>query len=155
MAGVILVLVLAFGYQGVVMISQRTAQAQQLAFEQQLISNIATISHEYGSVKKLDLNIPGKVSKVCFVDLTTYANSFTAGQDQENQAITAALQGFDKNNPEKGPLYNIFLFSDTFQTLYADVVKTTGCFTPTNGKLALKLTGMGDGTEIAYWNVAS
>ena len=136
-----------FGKQGFI---YKTEQISLIRFETEISNAIRTISSDYASVKKLELNVPSKFTEVCLIDTR---------QPAENTGICT------RNNPDFNPIIcdawttqgnkqNVFLvpmaeIPITVSTLEIE----TGyiCLPVKQGKITLRLEGLGDRTKVSEW----
>jgi len=159
-AAVLAVSIMLYGYRMIKGFGQRTEQIGLVRFKTDLESEIRQIASDYGSVKKVELTLPSKYIKVCFIDSTiTYETNPEVINNSEICKI-------EPGNPNFNPLgcdawrsgtQNIFLVP------WADFVIKTGkikvdpegdyalCIPTINNRITLRLEGLGDRTKIEKW----
>lgn len=158
---VIIALVFLYGYSAIRSFVTRTDQVTAIQFKTRIESNIEAAASDYGSVKKLELEVPPGYEEVCFVDtaraqlkldeLDEYPimkDSVESGRDANVFLITAGDVGQD-----------YYVGHMTVDALtgsgYGDLLEGAGdymlCITPANGKIYLRLEGKGDHTFVGEW----
>ena len=146
-------MIFLYGYRAIRDFTQRTDEVTLVKFQTELQSAVRTISSDYGSVKRLELSIPSKYSKVCFVDYAKF---------NQGSAICTRISGReDEFNPLicdawKDQTQNVFLvpFADIpIKTNNLEVSGSEGfmCRTAQNGRIAVRLEGRGDRALIDEW----
>ncbi len=151
-------LILFYGYRAIKGIQCRAEEISLVRFEENLRAKIETLSSQYDSVRIEELDVPlgsclPAVEKVCFADETKAIQP--SGKDgaglckltganydaHDSPAICNALQ--DKTD-------NVFLLPG-IRPLRVKKIKLgegTVCISAHGGRVSLKLTGKGDGTQI-------
>ena len=158
MAAALAVLIIIYGYKAITSFTSRANEISIVNFKTQLQSEIRTISSDFGSVKRLDLTLPGNFDGLCFIDLSvssTYAkNTCLCKQDTQ-------CPGQRDYNPvvcdawtTAGYTENVFLVSSSS----TDSMKVTSLDLGLDGykcfhgsKIILRLEGEGDKTKISEW----
>lgn len=73
-------LITIFGYKAVTGFLEKGEQVQFVRFKTDLESAVKRISTDYGSVRTEDFRLPGKFSRVCFVDMDYLATDEEIGE---------------------------------------------------------------------------
>jgi len=150
MAAALAVLIIIYGYKALSGFTSRTEEISLVNFKTDLQSEIRTIASDYGSVKKLDLTMPGRFDVFCLIDI-----------EQRNLASTTGLctLGHPDYNPEvcdawetEGNEENAFLIPITpIKVSKMDIDGGYLCIKPTGNKISLRLEGLGDRTKVSEW----
>ena len=144
LGSIVLLLVMAFGYNAISRIGETGAQISSLKLVEELKADIKSMSLDYGSSKAIDYRLPEGISEVCFTDpagspLLVPASSCS----NANEHPTAAL--FSQDAPGK----NVFFIggtlkgSDRIENLHIGGC-TFLCFKAFNGKISMRMEGLGD-----------
>lgn len=151
---IIIGLIAIYGYRAIMGFSKRAEQITFLKFKTDLETSIDMIRTDYGSVKKAELDVPGKYREICFVDL-----------DDANRGGISISEDYPimKNSVEGGVKKNVFLIvdiaKDSFYVGKIYVLDSAGelvdyhCYPVVNSKIKLRLEGFGDKTLISEWGV--
>lgn len=153
-------LILLYGYKAIFGQEGFIQRAEQIAlarFQTEIESQVKETASDYGRVKKLELNVPTRHTKVCIVDSANYnSNSCLCRQ--------SPCEGNPANNPEdynpiicnawQGTEQNIFLvpMADIEMiTVATEVEHGYVCVPVTGGKVILKAEGLGNRARISPW----
>jgi len=174
-AVIIFAVILIFGYQAIAGFLEKGEKVAYLTFKTDLENAIKTVYSDYGTVviynERNVLSIPGGYKEVCFIDLGYDPNKrSTAGICQSGSdyrpLVCDAWKGVtwesgDQNvflepmglSPIK--VYKITL--DTFDDDLEDNIRDQGylCIPIVQGRLHMRLEGMGDHTFISKFNVTA
>ncbi|MBR9691282.1 hypothetical protein GOV06_00690 [Candidatus Woesearchaeota archaeon] len=148
------VLIIGYGYNAISSFTSRTEDIAFINFKTDLQTEVRTMASDFGSVKRLDLNMPGRFQMLCLIDL-----------NKRNIAATSCLctqcQGIYKNDyqPEicdawttSGNLENAFLVPITpFKLSSMEIENGYICIFPRGNKISLKIEGRGDRTKVSEW----
>lgn len=146
LAAFLAALILIYGYKAIGGFTKRTEQIALIRFETDLSNTIKTISSDFGSVKKLELNVPSKYQKVCLIDL--------------NKSVPTQYDPFCRSNPIicdawTDKTQNVFLVpmaETTFPILILEIADPGHICPPVRqGKITLRLEGLGDRTKVDEW----
>ena len=146
LAVIITAIVLGYGYKAVVTFKEKSDQVSYIQFKTNLQNDIESITSDFGTVEIKLYSIPLNFKEVCFVknypSLKTLSNT-------EHPIIEDSVN----SKVEK----NVFLVEniakDSFYAGKIDVEKDLYCINTANGKLRLRLEGMGDHTKIEKENL--
>jgi hypothetical protein len=152
-AAILAVAIMLYGYRAIKGFGERTEQISLVRFKTDLEAELRQMASDYGSVKKAELSLSTKYSKVCFVDFTK-----PAGVVEDSKICTPG-------NPDYNPLgcdawkdktQNIFLVPWTDFVIKTEKIKISEqdgaiCIPNINGKIILRLEGLGDSTLIKKW----
>ncbi|MBS3130982.1 hypothetical protein J4212_00980 [Candidatus Woesearchaeota archaeon] len=138
--------ILGFGYKAIASFKEKAGQASELKLRNDMTNAVKTISSDYGSVRVMDIRVPGGYNEVCFVK--TY-NGFPSDQS----AATIADYPIIKNSIDSNSEDNVFLVDNIERSSFAigkiDPDPDFLCAKIPSGILRLKLEGMGDHTRIS------
>ena len=155
LAAFLAVAIMLYGYRTIRGFGERTEQIGLVRFKTDLESEIRTIASDYGSVKKAELALPSKYTKVCFVDLSKPAKG-----SRICEPPTPNYPNPDFNpiacDAWEGGTQNIFLvpWADfVIKTEKIQITEPDGalCVSTINGRITLRLEGLGDKTKIEKW----
>lgn len=143
LAGLVFVLILAYGYRAISGFLERGEQVQLLDFKNELESTVNTIKRDYGSVQRVDLRVPPKTEQVCLVNVELQDPS--AFKDAHPLLYTAWSAGSE----------NIFLIPrQPTPILIPDIlVDPPGflCVPATGGRISLRVEGTGSRALVKPW----
>jgi hypothetical protein len=147
LAGLVFVLILAYGYRAVTHFLERGEEVQLLDFRNALDSTITTIKRDYGSVQRVDLRVPAKTEEVCFV--STSPEDITSDQQQDLQQQHPLLFSAWSTGSE-----NVFLIPrQPTPLLITDLLVDTGyvCVPAVSGRVSLRVEGTGSKARLSPW----
>lgn len=140
-------LILFYGYKAITSLQHRAEEIALVRFEKSLQAKIENLASQYESIRIEELDVPQDVKKVCFAD----KNACIGGNDA---AGLCTVGGPDYNAIIKDAITsktdNVFMIP-TYQNLNIKKIVIFGgtlCINNVGGRIKLKLTGMGDGTQI-------
>ena len=148
-AVVLAAMILLYGYRAISGFINRTEQITEVKFKTDIENAIRLISTDYGSVKKLELNVPGKYETVCIVQ-----------QDYQNkQGTQLCAQSPIICSAWTTQAQNIFLTDTNMYTLPEIQITTLPleiqggyiCLKVKAGKITLRIEGKGDKTGVSEW----
>jgi len=150
MAAILAVAIMLYGYRTIRGFGERTEQIALVRFKTDLEAEIRTIASDYGSVKRVELGLPSKYNKVCFVDFSkdpSGSSVCTIGNQDYNPLGCDAWQDQTQN---------IFLVPWTDFVIKTEKIKIAEpdgalCVPASANKIILRLTGLGDRTQIEKW----
>jgi hypothetical protein len=148
-AGIVFVLILAYGYKAIMSFLQTGEQVQLTDFRNQFESSITTIKRDYGSVQRIDLRVPTKTEEICFVTANADDLRSTAWQESFKQNRTLMYNAWLTSG------YNIFLVptQTTSITIPDILIDPEGylCMPVAGGMISLRVEGMGNKAKISAW----
>jgi len=152
-AAVLAVSIMLYGYRMIKGFGQRTEQIALVRFKTDLESEIRTIASDYGSVKKVELTLPSRYTKVCFVDF-----SKPIGVIESSKTCTPGNPDFNPLGCDawKDQTQNIFLVPWTDFVIKTEKIEITEpdgalCIQTINNRITLRLEGLGDRAKLEKW----
>lgn len=148
MAGLVFILILAYGYRAVTDLLERGEEVQLLDFRNELESSIEVIKRDYGSVQRANLRMPSKTEEVCIV--SSDYNDVNAGQlEQERPLFFSAWKAGSENvfliPRQPTPIFIKDILVDDPNKFGFD------CYTVYRGSLSLRVEGTGNKAKIKEW----
>ena len=142
-------MILVYGYRAISGFIGRTEQITEIKFKTDIENAIRIISTDYGSVKKLELNVPAKYNKVCIVE-QGYGEYQGTTLCRDSPLICQAWEAGAQN---------VFLTDTNMYELPDIQISTTPvvieggflCLNAPTGKITLKIEGKGDKTGVSEW----
>ena len=135
--------ILIYGYNAISDFKGRTEQIVSLKLSEELKNSVRGITPDFGSAVKKEIDI-GSASEICFVE--TYDSPSLPGYATIKYPII-------KDSVDSRSGKNVFLIGKTAgMPFYAGNISVTPdllCIPSRNGKINLKLVGMGDHAEIS------
>ena len=135
--------ILVYGYNSIQSFKQRAEQVSCLKFRNDLVNAVETISSEFGSVIRKDLQVCNSYPEVCFVE------SF------ESPALPNNIDPIIKDSILSNTGRNVFLVRDTAkESFYAGKISVEPdllCIKTVSGKVSLRLEGNGNHVLISQW----
>ena len=154
---VVVGLIIAYGYSAIKGFSERGEEVEYLTLKTGLENSVKSIVSDYGSVKRPDIDIPGKYEMVCFVDKALRDGSDATaicqrrpGEDERYyQPIVCSAWQTGRSNA--------FLIPDGSESFdIGNIVMEGGkpfiCMDVVNNRINLQLTGLGDRVEISEFD---
>ena len=146
-----------FGYNSIVSFTKQIEISKLIDFEVEINKKFSTIGSEYQSVDKHKFILPTDYNKICFLNLELF-DLFTNldGTVTINQNINE-LNDFPliEDSLESGLKNNVFIYSNWLEkSLDLGKIRIINetvpfhCINLFNGKLYLKIKGLGNGVEI-------
>ena len=153
---VIVGFIIAYGYSAIKGFTERGEEVEYITLQKSIENAVKSIASDYGSVKRPDIDVPGKYELVCFVDKSLSEEAIETsdicqnrpGREKYNQPIVCSGWKTGRNN--------VFLVpdgSDSFDV--GNIVMEHGnfiCLDVVNNKINLQLTGLGDRVEISSYS---
>ncbi|MEK6984484.1 MAG: hypothetical protein AABX33_07965 [Nanoarchaeota archaeon] len=136
--------ILIFGYSTIQIFTTRGEQVACLKFKNDLSNSIESITSDFGSVKRKDLQLCSGHNKVCFVE------SFEQIINKDNPQGTndPIIKDSIKSEAEK----NVFLVGgDSYSIGKISVEGDVLCINAKNNQISLRLEGMGNHVLISEW----
>jgi hypothetical protein len=165
LAGIIFVLILAYGYNAIQGIRQRGDEVAFIDFTTTLKSEVKSISLSYGSVKKVDLSgLPTKYKKICVVTGEKNPQTDPVGP-QHSQ--TSQLDGLPEESPLIYSVYetggdNVFFEPSAPNNIMLPDIQASNdsesqssqrwfCVPVDQGTVTLRLEGLGNSVRVSPW----
>jgi len=166
LAAALAILIIVYGYKAISSFTSRTEDIALVNLKTTLQSEVRTIASDYGSVKKVDISLPGKYDMLCLIDL-----QYPDNLKQNKCLCRADCAGVYANdyNPTvcdawetPGYEYNAFLVSgNSFESIELTDINIIEpatnqnlgyiCIAPSGNRISLRLEGAGDSTNVYEW----
>ncbi len=138
--------ILVYGYNAVKSLNDRAEQISCLKLKNDLISAVESISSDFGSIKRKDIELCGNYKQVCFVE--TFENLDRSNPQGTNDPI---IIDNIKSNTGK----NAFLLENIAkESFYIGVISVDNdvlCIKSTGNRLSLRLEGRGNHVLLSRW----
>jgi len=138
---VLISFILVYGYNAVRNFEDRAEQVACLKFRNDLSNSIESISSDFGSVKRKDLQLCGGYSKVCFVET------------MESPILPNDADPIIKDSILSNAGKNVFLMEKIAkESFYAGKISVEPdllCINSINSKISIKLEGKGNYTFLS------
>lgn len=158
LAIVIVAVILIFGYKSITDFKDRTEMMVKIEFQNKLESSIKSISSEYGTSRKVVLDLTTDYKQTCFVRnyKTEDINVAPKYNDITFEGYPMILDNIDHVGAKPVPLKNVFLIKDRKEVAESYDIgnimfKQEGtetpvfkCFNVTFSKLNIKIEGKGN-----------
>lgn len=156
-------LIMIFGYRAISGFLESGEKVQFVQFQTDLENSIKKIYTEFNAVRVETYHLPGKYSRICFVDLDYIPNDSDSEIDslcQENPAACTAWESLKGLTEDRYSKYdeNVFLTPTSIAKIKVyrlSIVDNSGnkigylCQEISKGTFSLVLEGRGDRTEIS------
>lgn len=152
---VVVGMIIAYGYSAIKSFGQKGEQVEYITLKTGLESSIKSISSDYGSIKRPDINVPGKYELVCFVDKEKYDSASALCKknsgDEGKFFNPVACSGWENGRD------NVYLIPDGTDSFDVGdiVISNKGnhfiCLDVINNRINLQLKGLGDKVEISQY----
>lgn len=144
--------ILIYGYNAIQNFNKRANQVCFLKFKNDLSNAIESITSDYGSVKKKDLQLCSGYNKVCFVEsFEPLSQSSRQNPESNVNSLDPIIKDSIASNTEK----NVFLVDKIAkESFYAGNISVAGdvlCIDPKNNEISLRLEGMGNHVKLSEW----
>jgi hypothetical protein len=160
LAIVVVGLIIAYGYSAIKGFTKKGEQVEYITLKTSLENAFKGIISDYGSIKRPDIDVPGKYSMVCFVDKSVVeanpANAdgyalCTSQPTLERYYSPIACSGW------KTGRNNVFLIPDGSEAfdvgnIVIDSLNHFICFDVVNNKIRLQLEGLGNAVKISEYS---
>ena len=143
LAAALFILILTYGYKAIAGLSARSEEVALVEFQTGLQSAVDGIRHDYGSIKKFEITVPGKYYEICLVDLDMIpSGDFQQEHPRMYDAWESGTQNVFLTPMEESPIFigKIYVGPEGWW-----------CEDIQGGRLDLRLEGMGDATSITKW----
>jgi len=158
---VVVGLIVAYGYSAIKGFTQRGEEVEYITLRTGLENSVKSIISDYGSIKRPDMDIPGKYEMICFVDKSRSG-------DAQNTAMCSPQQGLDSFHQPiacsgwKTGRDNVFLIPDGSESFDVGTIMISNegkpysgqpfvCLEVINNKIRLQLKGLGDKVEVSEY----
>lgn len=144
---VLISVILVYGYTSIKNFRQKTEDIVAAKFQNDIKNFIQSITNDYGSVSKKELQVSGGITQVCFVETyQLFDKSNPTGNLQLNNLVKNSIRDSDKN---------VFLLENTLKSSFSagkiSVDNDVLCIKPAGNRIVLRLEGKGDHTKISEW----
>ena len=137
--------------------TSKTEDITFINFKTNLQKEIRTIASDFGSVKKLELIMPGNSQKFCMIDIAKKDDASTypicIDSDPEYNALICDAWENPSIQPDGSGSENAFLVPmQPIKVSNIEIQSEYFCVEPgAGGRIALKIEGRGDSTRISAW----
>lgn len=136
--------ILVYGYTAIQNFEKRAEQVSCLKFKNDLKNAVESISTDFGSVKRKDLELCADYISACFVE------SF------ESPNLPNKIDPIIRDSVMSNTGKNVFLIQDTakesFEIGKISVNPDVLCIKPVNNKISLRLEGRGNHVLLSQWD---
>jgi len=141
-AALVFILILWYGYSAVSNFLKSSEQVALVDFKSSLDAGVSQIKSDYGSVRRLSLRVPKRFNMLCIVSSDSFADV-----GDFKSSFPVLFEAWQTGSE------NIFLVPKQESPVFVpDVVVPGGYFcVPVSGVVDLRLTGLGDKTEVLPW----
>jgi len=136
--------ILFYGYNAVQNFKKRAEQVCMLKFKNDLINAVESISSDFGSIKRKDLELCASYAQVCFVETL------------ESPALPNNVDPIIKDSILSNTGKNVFLVEkiakESFYAGKISVEPDVLCIKAANNKISIKLEGKGNHVFLSQWS---
>ncbi|MBI2652418.1 hypothetical protein HYX00_03035 [Candidatus Woesearchaeota archaeon] len=136
-------IILIYGYNAIQNFNKRANQVCFLKFKNDLSNSIESITSDYGSVKRKEMQLCAGYREVCFVEST------------RNPTIPANTDPIIRDSITSNTGKNVFLVEKIAkESFYAGNISVDGdvlCITSKNNQISLRLEGKGNYVKVSEW----
>jgi len=150
LAAVLAVLIIAYGYKAISTFVSQADEISFVSFKTDLEKQIRIMASDFGSVKKLELQMPGSYQLLCLVDLEkrSQAQSSNICNPENEDYIPEVCDAWETS----GSVENVFLIPiKSFKVSAMEIPNGYLCVRPKANKIILRLEGKGDKTLVDEW----
>lgn len=143
---IIIGLLLLFGTRVILSTEDRIETIDVTTFRQTLESRVNDLAPNYGSWRVVEINVPSGVEEVYFLDL-----DFPSDRRRSDKAIVDEIWETESSNVVTIPFtQQSSILLDNIELSNEEGIKSRGWdkFTVVDGKITLKLIGLGNGVRI-------
>lgn len=160
LAIVIIGLLLLFGVKYIMELGTKVNQIDVLRFKTDIEGYAKEIGPVYGKWQKIELDVPGGIDKICFVQHETFTESplyiqqegiCTKGHEDYDLLMCSAWQEDSSRNVFTKPFDELDLGIDLGALEVGSSYEQYLCFDTTSGFLKIKMTGKGDRVLLEAW----
>ncbi|PIN75249.1 hypothetical protein COV18_03605 [Candidatus Woesearchaeota archaeon CG10_big_fil_rev_8_21_14_0_10_37_12] len=151
-SALVFILIITYGYKAINNLLQKQEQIQLLNFKTELETAVESVRRDYGTIRKVELNLPSKYLAVCFFDTTTCATEQPIFEKANQQYDLSWAQDACKLNAA-----NVFTIPRTTDLdLQFISVEPPGYFCATNTNIIqLRFEGIGKTAQVSTWPIQS
>ena len=135
--------ILAYGYNAVQNFKKRAEQVSCLKFKNDLVNAVESISSDFGSVKRKELQLCGGYTQACFIE--TF----------ESPNLPSNIDPIIRDSMLSNTGRNVFLVEkiakESFYAGKISVEPDVLCIKSTNSKISLRLEGKGNHVLLDKW----
>ena len=148
---VIVALVIFFGWKSVKLLIDQSEEVSAISFQSDLKNSVGLLYSSTGSVRIEELNLPGKVTEVCFIDVN---KDIGRGMCDPGSYGDLPKQYFIMcDSWQSGGLQNVFLVPQAKNPIFINNLIVNNdegfeCFEPIQGRIKIKLTSLGEGINV-------
>lgn len=144
LAIILISFVLVYGYNAIQNFRERAVQISCIKFQNDLKNAVSSISNDYGSVIRKDLQLCRSYTKVCFVETYTYPN------------LPSDVDPIIKDSILSYTGKNVFLVDRIAkESFFAGNISVENngvlCVPPVNNVISLRLEGKGNHVFVSQW----
>ena len=157
LAIVIFSMVLLYGYKAIKGFTKQQEDITLIQLKTQVAQTIESISYDTGTVRSPSFDIPAKYKQVCFADLSKLSEATSIGGPCYSTVWRPREYPIICDSWEAGVEKNLFLVATLEEEPYyvgnitVDNQYGLLCINATQGKIKLRLEGLGDKTKISEW----
>ena len=144
---VLISVILVYGYSAIRNFRQKTDDIVAIKFQNDLRNAIESLTNDYGSVSRKELQLSGGTTRICFVESFETFN-------RTNPISNLPLDNIIKNSISDTSK-NTFLIEKSFKSSFfagkISVDKDVLCVRTDNNKVTLRLEGKGDHVALSEW----
>ena len=156
LAGVVFVLILAYGYRAITSFMEKGEQVQLLDFRNSIDSTLSLIKRDYGSVQQVNLRVPTKTESVCFVNSPPDLTAAQEGALREQYPLLESAWSTGSENVFMIPRQPTpILIKDVAVVDEKDQPKGYCCIAVANGRVTLRVEGLGNKAKVSPWAPAT
>ncbi len=143
-SAIVIAMILIFGYKYVYSTKETIKQTELQLLKNDILSDVKSMSSDYGSSKKVSYKIP-KNAELCIFDLERREEILSNEKINSYPLIKDSIAGNVKKNA--------FLISASiFEPIYAGEIEISEpyfyCFKPAGGKISFVIEGLGNRTLV-------
>ena len=146
--------IIVYGYSAISKFTKRGQEVEYISLKTAMENSFKAIVSDFGSIKRPDIDIPGKYTAVCFIDKgmwggkgTTPICNSNGPADKYNSPI--ACSAWIENGRS-----NVFLLPDGSDNFDVGTIQMDGpyiCFNVVNNKIRLQLESLGDKVKVTEY----
>ncbi|MDP3766217.1 MAG: hypothetical protein Q8R04_06925 [Nanoarchaeota archaeon] len=135
--------ILVYGYNAIQSFKKRAEQVSCLKFKNDLSNAIESISSDFGSIKRKDLQLCAGYSQVCFVETFESPNL--------PNKVDPIIKDSILSNAGKNVFFVENIAKEAFYAGKISVEPDVLCIKAANNKISLRLEGKGDHVLLSQW----
>ncbi|MBD3249780.1 hypothetical protein GF336_07070 [Candidatus Woesearchaeota archaeon] len=149
-------LIFLYGYRAISGFLGETERVNLVNFQKELEREIRTIAPDTGTVRKVELSLPSRYEKVCFVDkydpgTTSLPSNGVCDEAHEdyNALMCDAWESYTQNVMLE-PWADIKIKTPDLEIPPEDELNSL-CVEPINGRITLRVEGLGKKARVSEW----